>query len=68
MIDLTPIETESALWLKLKGHLIERLQDCRLMNDRRMPEEDRHMLLGRIEEIKAMLAWEHDDQPLPGAH
>jgi hypothetical protein len=55
-LHLTPNEKECAAWLKLKGFYAQKLTNLRLQNDTKMGEQDRALLLGRIAEIKELLA------------
>lgn len=52
---LSPIETASPLWLKIKSHLETRLRELRAQNDGMMPEDRRNLTIGRISEVKALL-------------
>ena len=58
---LTEYEKQSSTWERVKAHLEERLQIARERNDGLMPENERHVLLGAIRQIREALAWETPD-------
>ena len=55
---LHPIEAQSALWLKLKELMLERLDTLRHQNDGVLSLEETARLRGRIAELKNLLALE----------
>lgn len=61
---ITEIESNSALWQKIKAHYEARLQTLREKNDVDNDENRTIKLRGRIAEIKALLAL---DKPPPAA-
>lgn len=64
-MDFTIADRESKLWQKLKAHLERQLQTLRALNDAEMPEPKRNILVGRIQEVKALLALEHPAVVVP---
>lgn len=48
-------ERQSVVWLKIKDALEKRLAFLRVLNEGRRSEEDRHYIIGNIEEVKRML-------------
>ena len=48
-------ERQSVVWLKIKDALEKRLAFLRVLNEGRRCEEDRHYIIGNIEEVKRML-------------
>ena len=61
-------DKESMLWQRLREHIKARLQVLRLENDNPMPEHDRSQKLGRIAELKALEALDHEPVTVPGQH
>lgn len=57
-------ERQSALWLKLRAHLEDRLEALRFQNDGDRTPEETAKIRGRIAEVKNMLAL---DPPAPAA-
>lgn len=57
---LTLAEKHSAAWQRLYQHYQARLQELREKNDQMMPDAERCKLLGKIEEVKAVLAFNQD--------
>jgi hypothetical protein len=53
---LTPIELQSAVWLKLQAHLNDRLQALRCQNDGDLTMEQTIKLRGRAAQLKELLA------------
>lgn len=56
---LNAAEKNSAVWLKIKAHLEERLEKVRLQNDADLTPDQTAKLRGRIAEIKSFLALEN---------
>jgi len=53
---LTPIEAQSALWLKLVDHMNESLEECRRKNDNAsLTELETARLRGRIAAFKSFV-------------
>lgn len=61
--ELTNGEKLSPVWLRLKAHLEEELQLCRLKNDHPRKEDETAALRGDIRRLKALIAL-GDDRPL----
>lgn len=61
---ITEIESNSALWLKIKAHYEARLQTLREQNDADRDPDKTAKLRGRIAEVKALLGL---DAPPPAA-
>lgn len=61
-LKLSESEANSALWLKIKAHLEQRLERHRIRNDGNLPPDATANLRGRIAEAKYLLAL---DQPNP---
>lgn len=59
---LSQYEAQSALWLKLKKLMLERLDTLRQQNDGVLGVEETARLRGRIAELKSLLALE-EEQP-----
>lgn len=59
---LTPYDLTSPTWKTLETHLTARLDSLRQRNDGRMPDAERGVLIGQIEEVKSLLAL---GQPAP---
>jgi len=57
-MDFTIADRESNTWAKLKEHYEARLKSLREQNDSTMSEEKRNQLVGRIQEVKALLGLE----------
>lgn len=55
---LTSYDFDSPTWKAIKAHFTERRDFLRKMNDAPMSESDRGQLIGRIQEVKALLAME----------
>jgi len=64
-MDFTPYDKESATWQKLKAHYEARLQVLRMKNDHPLPEEQRNILIGQIQEVKTLLALEVERPVMP---
>lgn len=60
---LTSIEKQSAVWLKLKKHMLERIDSLRCQNDGDHTPEETAKLRGRIAELRGLLA--QGDAPEP---
>lgn len=58
-LELTAAEKDSGLWRKLKGYYEARLAHLRQLNDSRMPDAERAVLIGKIEEVKLFI--QHDE-------
>lgn len=52
---LTPVETSSALWTRIKAHLEDRLSMLREKNDGNLDERQTARVRGRIDEVKSLL-------------
>lgn len=64
--DLTPGDKASSLWLRLKAHLEDRLDDARRRNDSpTLPEAGTAALRGEIKTLKRLIAL-GDDRPMTG--
>lgn len=59
---LTPNDRASALWLKLRAHMADRLETLRAMNDGELEPIATAKLRGRIAEVKNLLALDEDDE------
>ncbi len=59
-LELTAAEKESGLWRKLKGYYEARLDQLRQQNDSRMPDAERAVLIGKIEEVKLFIQHDQD--------
>lgn len=55
-MDFTNADRESNTWQKLKAHYEARLHFLRQQNDGAMSGEERYLLLGRIAEVKNVIA------------
>lgn len=55
---LEPHEYTSAVWLKIKEYLEERLEMLRRKNDNSMTDVETEKLRGRIQEVKNLLGQE----------
>lgn len=55
LVLLSDGERQSVVWLKIKDALEKRLAFLRVLNEGRRSEEDRHYIIGNIEEVKRML-------------
>ena len=64
-MDFTPYDKESSTWIKLKAHYEERLHLLRMKNDHQFPEEQRNILIGQIQEVKALLALDVERPVMP---
>ncbi len=53
---LNDVERMSQLWQKIKRHYQERLETLRKKNDSQMPEAQRGVVLGQIQEVKELLS------------
>ena len=62
LVGLTLLDVQSNTWLKLKAQYRQRLSDLREQNDGEMEPERRQRHIGRIAEVKALLAL--DEFPL----
>lgn len=60
---LTQVEARSAVWQKLRSHLIERLDEHRRKNDTELDPIQTARLRGRCAEIKALLELDAPDAP-----
>ena len=56
------VDAQSAVWLKLKKHIGERLETLRAKNDADQDERKTSRLRGRIAELKYLMAL---DSPAP---
>lgn len=56
VVGLTIQDVQSNTWIKLNGLYLQRLQNLREQNDGEMDEERRNRHIGRIAEVKALLA------------
>jgi len=52
---LTPQEKVSTLGQKLRDHFVQRLEECRVKNDKPMSAEARQELIAKITEVKALV-------------
>lgn len=59
---LTPHEQQSAVWIKLRDHLTERLDALRKNNDGDLTPEQTAKLRGRIAALREILALSKDEQ------
>jgi hypothetical protein len=68
-VKLTQYELQSAVWVKLREHLEQQLNDCRCRNDGDLNEIETSRLRGRISCLKAILAIGEPtpEQPRPDA-
>lgn len=57
---LSLAEKHSSAWQRLYTHYGERLQRLREKNDQAMGEKERDKLIGKIEEVKELLALNND--------
>lgn len=62
---LTAAERQGAVWLKIKKYLDDRLAAARRKNDGDLRESQTARLRGRIDELKAMLAFGEDKPVIP---
>lgn len=53
---LTPQELQSAVWIKLRDHMNERLEQLRCQNDGDLSMEQTIKLRGRAAQLKELLA------------
>ena len=60
---LTAAEKQSALWIKIRDHMNERLDTHRRKNDGDLEPIPTARLRGRIAEIQVLLAMEKDPDP-----
>lgn len=60
MLTLSLGEKHSSAWQRLHLHYKARLQDLREKNDQMMTEMERCKLLGKIEEVKELIALNND--------
>lgn len=58
---LTKQDKLTPLAQKLTVYLTHRLNECRVRNDKKMPQEERDALVAQIKEIKALLRTIADD-------
>lgn len=63
--ELSEADKASGLWLRLKAHFEDRLQDARRRNDRVQAESDTAAIRGEIQAFKRLLAL-GSDRPLTG--
>lgn len=63
---LTRDEKHSQLWLRLKTHLTDELDDARRLNDRTMSEIETARLRGRIDVLKGFIALGEDRPDMTG--
>lgn len=54
-IELLASELDSALWQKIKGHLVKRIEQLRKDNDADKSDTDTAKIRGQIKELKALL-------------
>lgn len=64
-MEFTAADRESTLWKKLTAHYRERLTNLREQNDSTMSDEKRNLLIGRIQEVKTLLAIEKPGVMIP---
>ncbi len=60
---LSKAEKETVVWLKLKAHFEERLEEARKENDKKASPEDTAHTRGRITELKRFLALDTKTPP-----
>lgn len=60
MLTLSLGEKHSSAWQRLHAHYQARLKELREKNDTMMSETERCKLLGKIEEVKELLALNND--------
>lgn len=58
---LDKLESQSAVWLKLKEHIEERLIQLRMQNDGDLSDIETARLRGRVAMCKELLALEHSE-------
>lgn len=63
--ELSEADKATGLWLRMKAHFEDRLQDARRRNDRVQPESDTAAIRGEIQALKRLLAL-GSDRPLTG--
>lgn len=61
-MEFTAADWETKTWERIKAHCEEKLAMLRTQNDNKMAEEDRNFLIGRIHELRVMIAL---DKPRP---
>lgn len=64
-MNLSPIEAQSLIWLKIKKHMTERLEVLRAKNDGDLDTTETARLRGRIAALKELIAL--DESPVPVA-
>lgn len=52
MIELTQADLQNPLWQRLRNHYIDKLKALREKNDAKIPDDDRNILIGRIQEVR----------------
>ena len=57
-LELTQADLQSETWRKIKDYYTARLLVYRRQNDTKMAEADRNYLIGKIQEVKDVLALE----------
>jgi len=57
---LSPEERLSVVWSKLKAHINEQIEFCRIQNDKALTSEETSNLRGRIAAYKQLLRAEQD--------
>lgn len=63
--DLSDADKVQSLWLRLKDHFLDRLDDLRKRNDAPRSEQDTAELRGQIRCLKQIIAL-GDDRPVTG--
>ncbi len=58
---LDRLESQSAVWLKIEEHLMDRLSQLRSQNDGDLSEVETARLRGRISMCKELLALSYDE-------
>lgn len=61
-MELIAADWDTKTWEKIKRHCEEQLVALRVQNDHKMAEDDRNFLVGRIFQLKVILAL---DKPRP---
>ena len=63
---LAPHERQSAVWIKLRDHMVQRLTDLRSKNDGSHDAETTANLRGRIAQLKELLALGNEPESAQG--
>lgn len=60
---LTESEKHSDLWMKIKAHYEQKLQETRVRNDKPLDAERKMVIVGQLMEMKYLLSLEQSARP-----